>query len=75
MTEEALRLIGAVFVLQACHVVGSGMCRKEGDVHTMLTCADARDSLGEFVVWLGVEGNALEFLATLVAREALRVEP
>jgi hypothetical protein len=74
MAEEALRLIRAVFMLYACHVVGSGVCRKERDILTTLTCANARHSLCELVVWLGVEGNTLEMLATLVAGEALGVE-
>jgi hypothetical protein len=75
MTKEALRLIGAVFMLETCHVIRSRVRRQEGDILTTLACANARDALCEFVVWLRVEGDALEMFATLVAGEALRVEP
>jgi hypothetical protein len=75
MAEEALRLICAVFVLEPSHVIWSSLSSKEWDILTTLACANARDALREFVVWFRVEGNTLEMLSTLVACEALRVEP
>jgi hypothetical protein len=75
MTEEALRLIGAVFMLETCHVIRSRVCRQEGDILTTLACTNARDALCELVVWLRVEGDTFEMLTTLIAGEALRVEP
>jgi hypothetical protein len=74
VAEEALRFICAVFVLKACHVIGSRMCRKESEIFAPLARTNARDTFCEFVLWFWVKGDALEMFATLVARKAFGVE-
>jgi hypothetical protein len=71
VTEETLRFIGTIFVLQARHVVWSGMRRKEGNVLAALTCLYTRDTLSKFVVRLRIERYTLEMLAALETCEAL----
>ena len=74
MAEEALGLIGTIFMLKACHVVWRGVRREEGNVFTPQAGANARDALCELVVWLRVESNAFEVFAALVAGKALGME-
>jgi hypothetical protein len=74
MTEETLRLISAIFMFQACHVVWGGMRREEGNVFTPLASLDARDTFCELVVWLGIESNTFKVLSTLVADKTLGME-
>lgn len=74
VAEEALGFVGAVFVFEARHVVGRGVCGKEGDVFTALAGADPGNALGQLVVGFGVEGDTFEVFAALVAGEAFGVE-
>jgi hypothetical protein len=74
MAEEALGFVGAVLVLETRHVVGRGVCGEVGNVFAALAGVDAGDALCELVLWLGIEGDALEVLAALVAGEAFGVE-
>jgi len=74
VAEEALRLVGAVLVLETRHVVWRGVWGEAGDVFAALARVNAGDALCEFAFWLGVESDTLEMLAALVTGEALRVE-
>lgn len=69
MAEEALRLVGAVFMLKTGHVVIGRMCGQVGNVLTMLTSLNPSSTLCKLVVRLRVESNTLELLATLIASE------
>jgi hypothetical protein len=74
VAEEALGFVCAVFVFEAGHVVRGRVRGEEGNIVATLAGADTGDALGEFVIWFGVEGDAFEVLAALVAGEALGVE-
>lgn len=74
VAEESLAFICAVLGFEARHVVGGGVGGQHGDVVAREAGADALDALGEFVCWLGVEGDALEMFSALVAGEAFWVE-
>jgi hypothetical protein len=74
MAEETLGFIRAIFAFETGHVVRSGVTRKELDVFTALTSANARDAFDKLVVGLRVEGYAFEMLTALVAGKAFRVK-
>ena len=74
MAVEAWRFVGAVVVLETCHVICGRVGREVGDVGARETGADAVDAFGVFVGGFRVKGYAFEVLAALVAGEAFGME-
>ena len=71
---EARGLVGAVLVLELAHLLGRVPAGEEGDVLAALSCSDAVYARAVLGGGLGVEGDAFELLAALVAGETFGVE-